>query len=57
MVTQDATGTRLLSFGTEYKFAGGTAPVLSTTASAVDYLTYFVESAGRVFVSVVLDVS
>lgn len=37
---QDATGSRTLAYGTAYKFEGGTAPVLSTGASAVDILTF-----------------
>ena len=51
IVAQDATGSRTLAYGTNYKFAGGTAPVLTTTASAKDTLFYFVESATRVLVS------
>jgi hypothetical protein len=35
-LVQDGTGSRTLSFGTYYDFAGGTAPTLTTTASAVD---------------------
>ena len=44
-VTQDATGSRTLAYGTYYDFAGGTAPVLTTTANAVDYLDYDCVSA------------
>lgn len=55
-VTQDATGSRTLAFGANWKFAGGTAPALSTTAGAVDYLAYYVETPSRVFVSLVKDV-
>ena len=41
IVKQDATGGRVItSFGTAYKWAGGTAPTLSTTANAVDILTF-----------------
>lgn len=36
---QDGTGTRLLTYGSVYKFPGGTAPTLTTTASAKDILT------------------
>lgn len=39
MVKQDATGSRTLAYGTNYKFASGIAPALSTTANAVDILT------------------
>lgn len=39
-VHQDATGSRTLGYGTKYKFPGGTAPVLSTAASAADMLSF-----------------
>lgn len=40
-VIQDSTGSRTLAFGTAYKWPGGTVPVLSTSISAVDVLTFF----------------
>jgi len=40
IVKQDATGSRTLSFGTAFKWAGGTAPTLSTGANSVDILTF-----------------
>lgn len=40
VVKQDATGSRTLTFNAVYKFAGGTAPTLTTTANAVDILTF-----------------
>lgn len=39
-VKQDATGSRTLAYGTAYKWPGGTAPVLSTGANALDILTF-----------------
>jgi len=39
-VTQDAVGAKTLAYGTNFKFPGGTAPVLSTVANAVDILTF-----------------
>ena len=42
---QDATGSRLLTYGTYLDFAGGTAPTLSTAADAVDRIDYLVRSA------------
>ena len=40
--TQDATGNRGLTFGTAYKFAGGTAPVFTGQAgNAVNILTFW----------------
>lgn len=44
-IIQDATGSRTLSFGSYYDFAGGTAPTLTTTASAVDRIDYVVRTA------------
>jgi hypothetical protein len=39
IVTQDGTGSRTLAYNSAFKFPGGTAPVLSTTANAVDVLS------------------
>lgn len=38
LIKQDATGSRLITFGAKFKFAGGVAPVLSTAANALDRL-------------------
>lgn len=38
-VYQDATGNRNLSYGSAYKWAGGSAPVLSTAANARDVIS------------------
>lgn len=46
-VKQDGTGSRTLSYGTHYSFAGG-APTLSTAANAVDCIAYYVEQADTV---------
>lgn len=48
VITQDATGSRTLSFGSNWKFPNGTAPTLTTTANKVDVLVYYVESASRI---------
>jgi hypothetical protein len=41
IVKQDASGGRVISsFGSAFKWAGGTAPTLSATANAVDILTF-----------------
>lgn len=37
-LTQDATGSRTMTWPTSFKWPGGTAGVLSTTANAVDLL-------------------
>ena len=39
-VIQDGTGSRTLSFNSNYKFTGGTAPTLTTTASARDVIVF-----------------
>jgi hypothetical protein len=57
VVTQDSTGSRTLAYNSIYKFAAGTAPTLTTTASAVDVLAYYVESSTRITVTSLLNVS
>ncbi len=39
-VIQDGTGSRTLAFNSNYKFVGGTAPTVSTTANARDVLVF-----------------
>lgn len=56
VITQDGTGSRTLAFGSNWKFAAGAAPTLTTTASAVDVLAYFVESASRITARLISDV-
>lgn len=48
-IVQDATGTRTLSYGTDWEFAGGIAPVLSTPANSQDLLFYQVLATNRIF--------
>ena len=43
-IVQDATGSRTLSWGSYWDFAGGTAPTLTTAANAVDRVDYIVRS-------------
>jgi hypothetical protein len=50
-VVQDATGSRTLSFAANYKFAGASPPVLTTTANAEDYLYYDCVSATKIVVT------
>jgi hypothetical protein len=38
-IAQDGTGSRTLSYGAKYKFPGGTTPILTTTASAHDFMS------------------
>jgi len=47
-VTQDGTGSRTLAYGSNWDFAGGTAPTLTTTANAVDILAYYVDGASNI---------
>lgn len=56
VVTQDGTGSRTLAYGSNWKFPGGTAPTLTTTANAVDVIAYYVESASRITARLVADV-
>lgn len=57
IVTQDGTGSRTLAYNSVFKFAAATAPTLTTTASAVDVLAYYVESATRISVTSLLNLS
>ena len=56
VITQDGTGNRTMAFGTYYKFEGGTAPTLTTTANAVDVLAYYAESTTRITCRLMKDV-
>jgi hypothetical protein len=56
VITQDGTGSRTLAYGSNFKFPGGTAPTLTATASAVDVIAYYVESASRITARLVADV-
>jgi len=55
VITQDGTGGRTLAFGSNWKFPGGTAPTLTTTAAAVDVIAYYVESSSRITARLVGD--
>lgn len=39
-IIQDATGSRTLAFAGGYKFAGGSAPTISTAANAIDIISF-----------------
>ena len=56
VVTQDGTGSRTLAYGSNWKFPGGTAPTLTTAASSVDVIAYYVESATRITARLISDV-
>lgn len=40
MLVQDATGGRLVTWGSDYRFKGGQTPILSTSPNAVDVLEF-----------------
>ena len=56
-VIQDGTGSRTLSYGTNYKFPGGTAPTLSTGASACDRIDYITFTSTNIHAVATLNVS
>ena len=41
VITQDSTGSRVITWGSAYKFPGGSKFVLSTAASAVDIISFY----------------
>tara|TARA_R100000458_G_scaffold50713_2_gene51012 strand:+ start:471 stop:2285 length:1815 start_codon:yes stop_codon:yes gene_type:complete len=56
-ITQDGTGSRTASWGSDWDFAGGTAPTLSTTASAVDRIDYVILDASNIHAVATLNYS
>ena len=56
-VKQDSTGSRTLSFGSYWSFASGTAPTLTTDASALDAIAYSVESTTNIVATAILNIS
>lgn len=56
-ISQDGTGSRTLAYGTAWDFAGGTAPTLTTTASAVDVLVYTVRTTGSIAAQLIANIS
>lgn len=55
-LTQDGTGSRTGTFNSAFKFVGGTAPTLTTTAAAVDRIDYIILSSNVIHCAVSLDV-
>ena len=47
-ITQDGTGSRTASWGSDWDFAGGTAPTLTTTAAAVDRVDYVILDSSNI---------
>jgi hypothetical protein len=56
VITQDGTGSRTLAYNSVWKFPNGTVPTLTTTASAIDVLAYYVESGTRITARLLSDV-
>lgn len=56
-ITQDGTGSRTLAYGSNWDFTGGTAPTLTTTASARDCLVYSVQSATQITATLITNLS
>ena len=55
-ITQDGSGSRTAAFNSAFKFVGGTAPTLTTTASATDLIDYIIKSSNVIHCAVSLDV-
>jgi hypothetical protein len=55
-VVQDGTGSRTITWNSAFKFAGGTAPTLTTTASATDQLLFFCDGTNMYCQSTALNV-
>jgi len=53
VINQDATGGRTLAYGSGWKFAGGVAPTLTTTANATDMLCYIVHASNFIIANLV----
>ena len=56
-ITQDGTGSRTASWGTDWEFAGGTAPTLTTTAGASDRIDYVIKSGTSIQAVATLNLS
>ena len=56
-ITQDGSGSRTASWGTDWDFAGGTAPTLTTTAGAVDRIDYVIKDATNIHAVATLNYS
>jgi len=54
-IYQDGTGSRTLAYTSCWRSAGGSTPTLTTTAAAVDMLTYSVRSSATIDAALVAD--
>lgn len=55
-ITQDGTGSRTLAYSSNWKFSGGTAPILTTAPAATDMLCYIVGTSTFIVGSMTLNV-
>jgi len=55
-ITQDGTGSRTAAWAANWKWKGGTAPTLTTTAAAVDRVDYIIAASGSIHAVATLDV-
>ena len=55
-VVQDGTGGRTLAYGSYWKFTNNTAPVLTTTANAVDAIVYTVRTSTSIAAQILYNV-
>jgi hypothetical protein len=55
VITQNATTVATVSYGSYWKFAGGTAPPVTATTNAVDVLSYYVASATVIIATLTKD--
>jgi hypothetical protein len=55
IIKQDATGSRTVTWGSNYKFPGGTAPTLTTTADQADVITMIAYNASILMCTSTLD--
>lgn len=53
---QDGTGSRVVSWGSSYRFSGNTAPTLSTAANTVDVIAYAVKNTTSIICQTLLNV-
>ena len=56
-ITQDGTGSRTLAYSSNWSFASGIAPTLTTTAGAIDILAYYARTTTDIIADVILNVS
>ena len=56
-ISQDSTGNRTITWGSNWDWAGGTAPTLSTGANQIDRIDYIVRTSSSIFASSSLNYS